>query len=144
MDPVPDTFAEQRSAYYNSPFLKQLEFYLGDIRPGYVEVLVDAGEKLSNRNHVIHGGVLASLIDNALGQAVRSLVGVGVLIVTAEFKVNFLAPGKLGLLRAVGEVVKPGKTLATAIVTVYDHTGERVAMGLGTLRIFPPKAGQRL
>jgi uncharacterized protein (TIGR00369 family) len=82
----------------------------------------------------VHGGVVATLLDNALTYAAGSLLGPEVL--TVEFKVNFLKPAKGEALLARGYAVGQGRRLAVARAEVYAlKEGEEtlVALGQGTI-----------
>lgn len=81
-----------------------------------------------------HGGVLAGLIDAAMGLAILARVpdrGCA----TVELKVNFLAPAAPGLLSAQGRVVSQGRRTVVAWADVLDAGGTHVACGLGTFQL---------
>jgi acyl-CoA thioesterase len=128
-------FARQRERFKDSTFLHFLGAELGELSEGRAEVRIPTRPEFANRNGTIHGGVLASLVDGALGQTVRTITGMDARLVTVEFKMNYLAPAKSGVLIGRGEVVKMGGSLATVSVTVLCDE-EVVAVGLGTMRVF--------
>lgn len=87
-----------------------------------------------------HGGVLAGLMDAALGAAALSLAFTAdELVSTVEFKINYLHPVRLhDHLIARGHVEHSGKTLIVASADVYCATRElTVARGLGTFNRYP-------
>jgi acyl-CoA thioesterase len=55
--------------------------------------------------------------------------------VTAELKVNFLAPITAGIVTARGRLIREGKRLIVGEAEVQDHTGRMIAKGLGTWMI---------
>ena len=98
---------------------------------------------------VAHGGVLAGLMDAALGAAALTLAfTAGELVSTVEFKINYLHPVQLGdELRAVAQVDHAGKSLLVCSGIIYrqapgEATETAVAQGLGTFNRYP--AGKRL
>ena len=51
------------------PFFQHMSFEVVDMRPGWAKVLVRLQDELRNPNGQIHGGVIASLIDMSITQA---------------------------------------------------------------------------
>lgn len=94
---------------------------------------------VANGNGVIHGGAICTLIDNAIGAAVHSLLTPADWQATTDLQVRFLAPGK-GLLTARAEIVRAGGTLAVGTCEVRDPAGTLIALGSGT---FALRRGER-
>ena len=117
--------------------------YLGirftDVGPGWCTAEIDVGEHLLNPFGAAHGAVLAGLVDHVLGAAVFPLVPLGTWPATLEFKINYLAPTRPGVLRATSRVLSLSKK--TAVVAVdCDNDGRPVGSALGTIALSPPKA----
>jgi len=103
-----------------------------------VAVELEVTEELLNPFGAAHGAVLASIVDHALGSAVFPLIALGTWPATLEFKLNYLAPVRPGLLRARSEVVSISSR--TAVVTVDCSNGDRsVATALGTIALVPAR-----
>lgn len=82
----------------------------------------------------LYGGVYTSLIDNAMGHSVSSLVGFRT--ATTQMNVRFLeAVGEKRITRR-SEVVHSTRQKATAEGRIFDGEGNLVAMGTGSFRIF--------
>ena len=116
--------------------------YLGmhftDVGPGWCVCEVELRPDLLNPAGVAHGAVVASLIDHTLGTAVVPLIPAGSWPATLEFKLNYLAPARDGVLTARGEV--RSITKRTAVVAVdCENQGRTVAVALGTIAITPPR-----
>ena len=58
-----------------------------------------------------HAGLTFTIGDSAAGYSALTLLPEGQEVMTAEIKINLLAPADGELLRAEGKVVKPGKRL---------------------------------
>ena len=58
-------------------------------------------------------------------------------VLTAEYKINFLAPAKAARLKAVGEVARAGRTLTVSQVHLYgvDAAGEEDLCALATVTL---------
>ena len=100
---------------------------------GRARVAMVAGEGHLNPAGAVHGGAIATLVDVAMGKAVASTISDAELPVTIEMKVNFLEPGRPGLLMARAEVRRRGRlfTVVQAEVT-QSEDGETVAEAMGT------------
>lgn len=106
--------------------------------PGWCHVDLQVTDELLNPFGAAHGAVVASIIDHALGSAVFPLVPLGTWPATLEFKVNYLAPTRPGLLRARSEVVSISSR--TAVISVECTNGDRgVATALGTIALVPQR-----
>jgi 1,4-dihydroxy-2-naphthoyl-CoA hydrolase len=116
--------------------------YLGirftEIEPGRCAAELDVGEHLLNPFGAAHGAVLAALVDHMLGSAVFPIIPRGTWPATLEFKINYLAPTRPGVLRATSRVVS--LTKKTAVVTVdCENDGRLVGTALGTIALTPPR-----
>ena len=78
---------------------------------GTARLELDATEEHLNEAGTVHGGVLATLVDTAMGQAVRSLTGEGDVPATSQLTLTYLRPGKPGRLQVTGRVSKRGDHL---------------------------------
>ena len=83
-------------------------------------------ESVDNPIGMVHGGLVCTLLDSALGCAVHSTLPAGVGYTSIELKVNYLRPvtaasGELGIAR--GWVTKPGRRVAFADGDVRDAQG---------------------
>src|SRR4051794_4552982 len=88
---------------------------------------------LRQQHGFVHAGVVAALADTACGYAAFSLMTASAGILTAEFKVNLLAPAAGERLVAIGRVVKPGRTLTVTQGEVHaEAEGERKLVALMT------------
>jgi len=83
-----------------------------------------------------HAGLTFSIGDSAAGYAALTLIPVTQEIVTAELKINLLAPAKGDRLIARGRVIKPGRRLIVVSSDVYAQTDgveRHIACLIGTM-----------
>jgi uncharacterized protein (TIGR00369 family) len=94
----------------------------------------------ANAMLTVHGGVIATLMDTAMGSAVYTMIEDGALYTTLEFKVNFVRPLALdaGTVSCEARTVHVGRRTATAEARVTDSAGALVAHGSCTCMVFPP------
>lgn len=100
-----------------TPFYNLLGVYLQALGPGEADICVVSDEKHTNPMGLLHGGLIMSIADAAMGNAIRSLEIKGV---TVDYSVSFLSTASLGeLIQAQGRVVKSGRNIIFAKSTVY-------------------------
>ncbi len=102
--------------------------------PGRVCFTLDLGEYHLNPFGIVHGGVLAAVLDTAMGCAVHSLLPPAVGYVTSELNVRFLRPAVLAgsPLTCWGEVDHQGRTTMVASARVVDAGGRDIALAGST------------
>jgi len=84
-----------------------------------------------------HGGVIAGLIDAAMGLAVLGRIPSGEGCATIEMKLNFTGPARPGPLTATGHVLHAGRRIVTAAAEARGADGDLVSVGQGTFQRFP-------
>ena len=129
----------QLAQYFNEEvtFSKHIGAKVEEVEPGRSAVFIDVEEHHLNGTGTLHGGVYASLIDNAMGLSVLALVGV--MTATIEMNVHLLGAVSEGRITCQSEVVHRTRRTATAEAKVYDSEGNLVAMGTGAFRVFEKK-----
>ena len=86
---------------------------------------------------VIHGGMVTTILDSAMGGACWSVLGEGEVFLTADLRVEFYRATRPGLLRAKGTVVKRTSRLAFCAAELYDADGRLLAGSRCTQTILP-------
>jgi uncharacterized protein (TIGR00369 family) len=89
----------------------------------------------------LHGGVMAGYVDHVMGCVLYPLMAKGQWAATTEFKLNYLAPVKDGVLTAESTVLSMGKRSAVVRVEV-EAGGKLVCVAQGTLLIAAPPAAR--
>jgi uncharacterized protein (TIGR00369 family) len=92
-------------------FLRLLGAEATVVEPGHVVIEVPFRADLCQQNGLLHAGVLTSVADSACGYAALTLMPAGNDVLSVEFKVNLLAPGRGDRFRADARVVRAGRTL---------------------------------
>jgi len=106
--------------------MRTLGAVLESVETGTVTITCGFDERLTQQHGLLHGGVVASLVDVACGYAALSVMPAGQEVLTVEFKVHFLKPAKTDRLIAVGQVVQAGRTLTVCEGSVFDATRTHV------------------
>ncbi len=105
-----------------APVMRLLGFDLAEVEPGRAVFTLDPGEHLYNPLASVHGGVIATLLDSAMGCAVHSLLPRGRGYTTLEFQIHLVraVTRDSGPMRAIGTVIHQGGTIATAEARLVD------------------------
>lgn len=92
-----------------------------------------------NPTGTVHGGLSATLLDSAMGLAIRSTLDKGVGSTTLEFKISLVRPitPETGLIEAEGVVLNCGRRVGMAEGRITDRQGRLLAHGTTTCLIFP-------
>lgn len=90
----------------------------------------------------MHGGIVATLVDSAMGCAVFSMLPVGTAYTTVELKTNYVRPivQTTGRIHAEGRVVHLGGRVATTDAQVIDDAGTLYAHATSTSLVMRPGA----
>ncbi len=113
------------------PGLKDLLGFSSSASGGFAEVAMELRTPFLNRRGVAHGGVICSLLDEAIGMAVHSVLPVEGRAVTAQLNAHFLNPAPPGTLLARAHVIRAGKRIIVGEGEVHREGGDLVAKGTG-------------
>ena len=130
---------EHLTRYFNEEvtFSRHIGAKVQEVEPGRSVIYIDVDEVHLNGAGTLHGGVYASLIDNAMGLSVLALVGVRT--ATIQMNVHFLGAVGGGRITCESEVVHRTRRTATAEAKVRDADGNLVTLGTGAFRVFEKK-----
>lgn len=93
----------------------------------------------TNSRGLIHGGLIASLADNAMGYSCSQALGWRVSLVTISLAVDFVGSAEIGQWLAVeGEVIKTGNTLCFA-QSLIKADGATIARANASFRVVTKK-----
>jgi uncharacterized protein (TIGR00369 family) len=116
------------------------ELDLEIVSAGHIRYTMPVKEKHLATPIAIHGGVLSAMMDAVLGVSALSLSCYdGKLVSTVEFKLNYLAPARLGdVLIGEGKVIQKGNRLIIAEGEIVEKNSKRlIAKGMGTFSAYP-------
>lgn len=126
-----------RQSFLRQPIMNLIGAELGLIGPGAVEIHLPYRSDLTQQDGFLHAGVITTIADSAAGYAALTLMPAGSRVLSVEFKVNLLRPGRGETFLARAEVVKPGRTLTFVRADVYalnaEGEGNLVANMQGTM-----------
>jgi uncharacterized protein (TIGR00369 family) len=110
---------------------KTLGFRRVDVEPGRVELEWDAPEDYSfpdgGGGRIVHGGLVTTILDSAMGGACWSLLEDGEHFLTADLRAEFMRSARPGYLRAEGRVVQRTRRVAFCSAELFDAEGSLLA-----------------
>lgn len=112
-----------RDSFAKQGFMTTLGATLERVAPGEVEIALRPHPGIMQQHGFVHGGVVGAIADSAAGYAALSVLPAGTGVLTAEFKINLLAPAAGERIIARGRVVKAGRTLTLAQADVFASSG---------------------
>ena len=117
-----------RSSFDQQGIMKTIGAKLTKVIPGEVHIEVPFSMALTQQHGYIHAGIITTVVDTACGYAANTLMPVLSEVLTVEYKINFLAPGKGEKIVGIGKVVKPGRTLTVCSgeARACDTNGEKL------------------
>jgi uncharacterized protein (TIGR00369 family) len=119
------------------PAAAMLGMSLDELQHGRTVFSMVADELHENPMGTMHGGIVATLVDTAMGCAVSSTLPADASFTTLELKTNYVRPITLATARvhAEGRVVHSGGRVATTDARVYDDAGTLYAHATSTCLI---------
>ena len=132
----PDFAARARDSFLRQGFMRLVGAEIDTVAPGHCVLAVAHRPDLTQQHGFFHGGLIGSLADNAAGYAAFTLAPADASILTVEYKVNLLEPGRGARLLADARVLRAGRRIATCEVDVWGitaNTRTRCAVAVVTL-----------
>jgi uncharacterized protein (TIGR00369 family) len=108
-----------RASFAQQAMMATLGATLERVAPGEVDIRLPFRADLTQQHGFLHAGAMTTVVDSACGYAALTLMPVGAAVLTVEFKVNLMAPGKGESIVARGRVLKAGRTLMTCAGDVF-------------------------
>ena len=103
-----DTGAEGYDAF---PLQSFLDFDVRDGPDGAVVAFLEVDDRHLNPNGIVHGGVVFTLADTAMGRATMAVLVDGQICASIEVSVRYLRPIPGGRLVATASVLRAGRRI---------------------------------
>lgn len=143
--PASDFEERVRSSFARQGAMRTIGAELTFVAPGTVEIEMPYSDALTQQHGFLHAGVISAALDSACGYAAYSLMPEGAGVLSIEFKVNLLAPGKGERFLFRGSVTKPGRTIVVADGQAYafaaDGEAKLIATMTGTMMVVVGREG---
>jgi uncharacterized protein (TIGR00369 family) len=127
---TPEEERRIREAFERVPFAHLLQLELGEMKRGAATLHLKVRDVLRQNNGVVHGGVIASLVDTAAAFAILTLLERDQTSTTVDLTIHYLRPLLSGQSTAQARVVRAGRRIMVITVDVLDETKTLVATAL--------------
>ena len=123
-----------------SPFALTIDTDVAEFEEGRAIIAFQPAEFHYNIMGVVHAGVIAAVLDSAMGVAVQSRLPAHGGFVTLEINVDILLPMRAdaGAISAEGTVLRLGSRIANAEGRATDRAGRIYAHATGTMMVMRP------
>jgi uncharacterized protein (TIGR00369 family) len=116
-------FAERvRESFARQIAMSTLGAEFESVTPGRVTACFPYHPRLVQQHGFLHAGVGTAVVDSCCGYSALTLMEPGAAVLAVEFKVQLLAPARGAWFRAVGNVLRPGKTITAVHGTLWAYT----------------------
>jgi uncharacterized protein (TIGR00369 family) len=117
------------------PYWRTLGLELKEVTPGRAVFECEVREGLMQKRGIVHGGVLASIVDSACAVAAISKLYPKANATTINLRVSYLKPLSQGVFRAEGRCIKAGKTICFCEAQVFNDRDEVVCTASSELMV---------
>ena len=121
----------------HAPFPSHLPFTLESMDYDTARVRVDIQPHHMQPYGIVHGGVIATLIDTATFWAAFARLPEDAGLVNVDLKLNYLKALSEGVLIAEGRCLRPGRSISYSEAHIHSDQGDLVAHGTSTLMALP-------
>jgi len=119
--------AQIREIFTHVPYAHFIGLELGEIRSGEATIHLKVRDDFRQNQGVVHGGVIASVIDTASAFAVVTQLEQGDRVTTTDLTIHYLRPVTEGEIRAAARIVRSGRRLFVISVEVWDSRQALIA-----------------
>ncbi|WP_394893780.1 PaaI family thioesterase [Mesorhizobium sp. AaZ16] len=130
---APDYEERVRISFSRQSVMRTIGAELTLVTPGTVEIEMAHSPGLTQQHGFLHAGIISTALDSACGYAAFSMMPENAAVLTIEFKVNLLAPGKGERFLFRGSVTKPGRTIVVADGQAYAFAADGEAKLIATM-----------
>jgi uncharacterized protein (TIGR00369 family) len=127
--------ALQQNMLSKLPLFQTIGLRLERLAKDYTKVSIAPRPDLAQPRGILHGGILATLVDTAAGQAVFTTLKLDHDVVTVHLDTKYFKPVRNERIFAEGQVVRKGRNLAHTDVSVITESGALVARGWCVLKL---------
>lgn len=132
-EPSGDFEGRVRASFARQQIMTTIGAELTRVNAGEVEIEMGYSPELTQQHGFLHAGIISTALDSACGYAAYSVMPENAAVLTIEFKVNLLSPGKGERFLFRGSVTKPGRTIIVADGQAYAYDGEGNARLVATM-----------
>ena len=131
----PELAASIERRISTAPFSNWMGIEMTAVEHGRCELQLGLEPHHLNPGGIAHGGIAASLLDSAIGLALRTTLPEGATHATLQLQVTYLRPIPAGTITARGTAVHAGKRIEYGEGELLDAEGRMAARGTATFMV---------
>ena len=135
----PDYVEALKTTVKNSPYPSHMRMTLDSIEIDRAEIVIRLEECHLQPYGIVHGGVVATIIDTATFWSAFLRLPEADGLVNVDLKLNYLKSVINGKLIARGTCIRSGRSICYSEASVYDENEDLIAHGTSTLMVLPGK-----
>ena len=138
--------ARVRDSFARQTIMATLGAEVSAVRSGEVEIVLPFSDRILQQHGFVHAGAVATIADSACGYAGLTVMPRDAAVLTTEFKINLLSPAKGDRLRAVGRVIRNGRTLVITMGEVFAESAgmsKQIALITASMMVVSTGSGLR-
>jgi uncharacterized protein (TIGR00369 family) len=109
---------------------------VADTDEGMAVVEMTPTEDMANHSGFVHGGMISTLADSAMGRSVRTLKPGVIRAMSFDLKLSFIGAARIGeKLRATGRVIHAGRRTVVTDCRIEGKDGRLVATASATFAV---------
>jgi uncharacterized protein (TIGR00369 family) len=139
LNPNPEYIRELIEIVNTSPYPEHMSMRLVRIAMDKAVIELKTGSCHLQPYGIVHGGVIATMIDTATFWSVYMRLPESAGLVNIDLKLNYLKPVENGQLIAEGRTIRSGNSISYAETSVMNEKRELIAHGTSTLMTLPGK-----
>lgn len=137
--PNPEYIDELIEMVSRSPFPSHISMKLVSIDIDSAVIRLETGNCHLQPFGIVHGGVMATVIDTATFWSVFMRIPEDAGLVNIDLKLNYLKSVTGGVLTAEGRAIRSGSRISYAEASLFDEKRDLVAHGTSSLMTLPGK-----
>ncbi|WP_099865256.1 PaaI family thioesterase [Pararhizobium haloflavum] len=141
----PEFKTRVRASFDRQQAMQTIGAELTRVEHGTVEIELPYDGKLTQQHGFLHAGIISTALDSACGYAAYSIMPADSAVLTIEFKINLMSPGRGERFVFRGEVTKPGSTIIVSDGRAYALSDTQpprlIASMTGTMMVVRGREG---
>jgi uncharacterized protein (TIGR00369 family) len=137
--PNPEYIKEIKDIVGKAPFFNHMAMRLVAMDIGKATIQLDHSNDHLQPFGLVHGGVIATIIDTATFWSVFMCIPEDAGLVNVDLKLNYLKSVTRGRLKAEGCAIRQGRRICYSEAKVYSENEDLIAHGTSTLMILSGK-----
>ena len=133
---APEIVERVKASFDRQTFMQTIGARLISVDPGEVVIEWAYSRELTQQHGFLHAGVVAAVADSACGYAALTMMSRDAAVMSVEFKVNLMKPAAGETFRAIGKVIRSGRTLSVCSAEVHAYSSGKdstIALMQGTM-----------